>query len=793
MQDPAQDPQPLKIPENKPVGSMGGVSSVSDDATTLPSVTSVASDTTTPVSSISPTDQTLQDEQKVGADDLSAAAGAVDQLLASADSGTAAPMVSAVADDQSSEVSEEKEVVESPAPESSSESDDVEPAKIEPISSDVDSIESPAEPVEATISSEKTEEKAGEKEPDSLPEVAEIPAETPSAETAEKAEPEPIEPPSTPQATEPAKQAVTPVPSPSSNGKPNSILDILLANGEITEQSYNQVSVAHISGGQPVEQILSEKNFATEEAITKAKAEFNGIPFIRIADTGTDPQALNQLPESVARTYKMLPISFDKAENHMVVAMINPLDLAAIDFAEKKSGVRIEAKYATPSELERTLAEHYSQSLSSEVTEALQETTQVAQAKAKQDLSNLSGETIRQAPITKIVHTIVEFAMKALASDIHIEPQESRTRVRYRIDGILQEKLILPASVHDAVVSRIKILSNLKIDEKRVPQDGRFNFANADQEVDLRVSTLPTIHGEKIVMRLLKKDQSVPELPELGLDGIALQNVNVSIKVPHGIVLVTGPTGSGKTTTLYSILHKINSPKVNIMTLEDPVEYQMSGVNQVQINPQAGLTFASGLRSFLRQDPNIIMVGEIRDSETAELAVQAALTGHLVFSTLHTSSAAGALPRLLDMGAEPFLLASSITLVMAQRVLRKINEKYKEEYKPEKPVLDDIAKVLGPRFDQWCKTNNKKPEDIMLYRCKTDRPATEPEYRGRVAIFEVMPISEKISKMILERQPASEMEKQAMVDGMLLMKQDGYMKALNGVTTIEEVLRVAQI
>ena len=478
----------------------------------------------------------------------------------------------------------------------------------------------------------------------------------------------------------------------------------------------------------------------------------------------------------------------------MVVAMINPLDLSAIDFAEKKSGVRIEARYAMPSELERTLAEHYSQSLSSEVTEALEQTSQVANSQQqKQDYSDLSGETIRQAPITKIVHTIVEFAMKALASDVHIEPQEGRTRVRYRIDGILQEKLILPSSVHDAVVSRIKILSNLKIDEKRVPQDGRFNFQTNDQEVDLRVSTLPTIHGEKIVMRLLKKDQSVPELPQLGLDGLALRNLNTSIKVPHGIILVTGPTGSGKTTTLYSVLHKINSTRVNIMTLEDPVEYQMTGINQVQINPQAGLTFASGLRSFLRQDPNIIMVGEIRDSETAELAVQAALTGHLVFSTLHTSSAAGALPRLLDMGAEPFLLASSITLVMAQRVLRRLNENYKEAYKPEKAVLDDIRNALGPRFDEWCKRNNKNPEDIMLYRAKKDRPQTEPEYRGRIAIFEVMPISEEISKLILERRPASEMEKQAMKEGMLLMKQDGYVKVLDGVTTIEEVVRVAQI
>lgn len=788
MQDPAQDPQPLQIPENKPVSSMGGSVSADPVAPASSTPSDDMSTTSSSTTGISPSDQSLQEESKVGADDLSAATGAVDQLLANAEAGSAAPAVSAVPGSDTAVPDSTKETTEttsegaqpavSPAPVAGA-------ATIEPLAGDEQSAEStttetpePAHPATEATPAETTAASTPSIDTEELP--ADAPAPSPEPEEATvKAD---------------ANQSPGEVPAPSTNGKPNSILDVLLQNGEITQEAFNQVSVEHISSGTPIEQILTEKNYASEEAITKAKADFNNVEFIRIADTGTDPQALNQLPESVARTYKMLPISFDKAENHMVVAMINPLDLAAIDFAEKKSGVRIEAKYATPSELERTLAEHYSQSLSSEVTEALQQTSQVTQSKqAKKDLSDLSGETIRQAPITKIVHTIVEFAMKALASDIHIEPQESRTRVRYRIDGILQEKLILPASVHDAVVSRIKILSNLKIDEKRVPQDGRFNFANNDQEVDLRVSTLPTIHGEKIVMRLLKKDQSVPELPQLGLDGIALKHVNEAIKVPHGIVLVTGPTGSGKTTTLYSVLHKINSPKVNIMTLEDPVEYQMAGVNQVQINPQAGLTFASGLRSFLRQDPNIIMVGEIRDSETAELAVQAALTGHLVFSTLHTSSAAGALPRLLDMGAEPFLLASSITLVMAQRVLRRINEPYKEEYKPEPAVLKDIQDVLGPRFDQWLKTNNKKPEDVVLYRAKKDRPQTEPEYRGRVAIFEVMPISEPISKMILERRPASDMEKHAMTEGMLLMKQDGYIKALNGVTTIEEVLRVAQI
>jgi type IV pilus assembly protein PilB len=388
---------------------------------------------------------------------------------------------------------------------------------------------------------------------------------------------------------------------------------------------------------------------------------------------------------------------------------------------------------------------------------------------------------------------VVSFAMKARASDIHIEPQEQRTRIRYRIDGILREKLILPRNVHEAVVSRIKILAGLKIDEKRVPQDGRFTFEAEGKEVDLRVSTLPTIHGEKVVMRLLKKDQDVPSLPQLGLDGLALKQVKEAIEVPHGIVLVTGPTGSGKTTTLYSVLHKINTPKVNIMTLEDPVEYQMPGVNQVQTNPQAGLTFASGLRSFLRQDPNIVMVGEIRDSETVELAVQASLTGHLVFSTLHTSSAAGAVPRMIDMGAEPFLLASSLTLAMGQRIVRRINPEYKEAYTPEPAVLQDIKDVLGEHFDRWCKKNDCTEENLNLYRASEDRPSTAPAYKGRIGIFEVMPITEEIGKLILDQKPASELEQVAIRNGMKLMKQDGYLKALNGMTTIEEVLRVAQI
>lgn len=590
---------------------------------------------------------------------------------------------------------------------------------------------------------------------------------------------------------------VAPMPSivpPTPGFKPQSVIDILVNQGKLPSETAQQISYDQINSSQTAEQIIEEKQLVSEEDLTKARSEFYGVPFIDIDNIGVSPEALTQIPEGVARRYALLPFAVDKAANTLSIAMRDPLDLSAIDFAEQKSGMRILAHYAMPSSLERKIAERYAQNLSNEVNEALKESDDIPQDDQKlNDLSSLSKEVVRSAPITKIVETVLSFAMKARASDVHIEPHESRVRIRYRIDGILQEKLILPKSVQDAVVSRIKILSNMKIDEKRIPQDGRFNFAANGETVDLRVSTLPTIHGEKVVMRLLKKNISVPSMQDLGLRGLSLRQVEDAVRVPHGIVLITGPTGSGKTTTLYSILHRINTPKVNIMTLEDPVEYEIPGVNQVQINPQAGLTFASGLRSFLRQDPNIIMVGEIRDSETAELAIQASLTGHLVFSTLHTSSAAGAIPRLLDMGAEPFLVASSMTLSMAQRIVRRLNMDYAEEYKPEPAVIEDIQKVLGPLFDSWCKQNGKQPSDVTLWRAKTERPAEEPEYRGRVGIFEVMPITEQIGKLILENRPASELEKTAIQNGMLLMKQDGYLKALEGQTTIEEVLRVAEI
>ena len=572
---------------------------------------------------------------------------------------------------------------------------------------------------------------------------------------------------------------------------PSSILDFLLQVKTLTKEQYDQIRFESASGGRSPEDLMVEKNLVGEEALARAKASFYNVPFLDLERTAASPEALDKLPESVASRYKALPFEYNQKDNTLSVAMANPLDLEAIEFIEKKSGCQVIPFMVVESQLTSLIGDLYAQSLSVEVTEALKEAAPGEGKVTTIDITKL-GEVIREAPIAKVVATLLEFAIKARASDIHIEPLVDRTRVRYRIDGILVEKLILPRRVHNAVVSRIKILSGMKIDEKRLPQDGRFNFKIGEEEVDLRVSTLPIVHGEKVVMRLLKKTGRVPTMPELGLRGMALKNLQEAVRVPHGIILITGPTGSGKTTTLYAILSKLNTPQVNIITLEDPVEYEMAGVNQVQVNPLAGLTFASGMRSFLRQDPNIIMVGEVRDTETAELAIQASLTGHLVFSTLHTNSASGALPRLLDMKAEPFLLASSMTCVMAQRVVRKICEHCKAPISPPPELVTDMKKGLGSLYDTVRYGQGTGEGAVTLYRGKHCAECGDTGYSGRVGIFEVLPVSERIGRLILERAPASRIEEQAVSEGMVLMKQDGYLKALEGITTIEEVLRVAE-
>jgi type II secretory ATPase GspE/PulE/Tfp pilus assembly ATPase PilB-like protein len=564
---------------------------------------------------------------------------------------------------------------------------------------------------------------------------------------------------------------------------------ILKKDGLLTDADFSRFESESFTTGISLDEIVEKSGVVDELGLTRAKAKLYNVPFVSLKDLASSPEALAKIPESVAEHYLALPFQFDANSKLLSVAMANPLDLQTIAFLEAKSNTKVKPFMAMGNDLKIEIPKRYSQGLSAEVSQVLKESVDYDASRKILDVQKI-GEVIREAPIAKIVATVLEFAVKARASDVHIEPLEGLTRVRYRIDGILQEKLVLPRKVHEAVVSRIKILAELKIDERRLPQDGRFSFRAEDQEVDLRVSSLPTVDGEKIVMRLLRKTTNVPSLSELGLRGTALKVVEESIKVPHGIILITGPTGSGKTTTLYSILHILNTSRVNIVTLEDPVEYQIDGVNQVQINVKAGLTFATGLRSFLRQDPNIIMVGEIRDNETADLAIQASLTGHLVFSTLHTNSSSGALPRLLDMQAEPFLLASSMTCVLAQRVLRKVCDNCIEKYEPPALVLEEMKKVLGPLFDSYVTSLGGKP--VMLSRGRKCEKCADTGYRGRIAIFEVLKVNEKIGKLILERAPAIQIEQAAVNDGMVLMEQDGYLKALEGVTTLEEVMRVAK-
>lgn len=569
-------------------------------------------------------------------------------------------------------------------------------------------------------------------------------------------------------------------------GKSAPTLDsILLEQGVIDSKAKDKIKLEAAQSGHSVEQILVDEKLVSEEQLTKAKAALFKMPYQVLSQVKIPQEAISLVPKNVAQKYLAVP--FEEKGKILKIALVDPTDLAVIEFLQQKTGFQIEPYLATRSDVEAKIEEAYTQGLSSVVSSEVAEagSEAVAPEAAAPSASPTAGEVLRDAPIAKIVAQLLEYGIKVRASDIHIEPMEDKTRVRYRIDGILQEKLILPKKIHDSVVSRIKILADLKIDERRLPQDGRFNFKIGEEEIDLRISTLPTVHGEKVVMRLLKKTGGVPTLSELGLRGTALKNLETQILRPHGIILVTGPTGSGKTTTLYSVLSKLNSTKVNIITLEDPIEYQIAGVNQVQINPQAGLTFATGLRSFLRQDPNIIMVGEVRDEETAGLAIQAALTGHLVFSTLHTNNAAGALPRLLDMRAEPYLIASTVNAVVAQRVVRKICPTCKEQYEPPAEVTTDIKNVLGKLF-------NPPAEGLKLWHGKGCDECNTTGYLGRIGVFEVLTVSEKIARLILEHQPSAEIEKMSEAEGMITMKQDGYLKVVEGITTIDEVLRVAQ-
>lgn len=565
---------------------------------------------------------------------------------------------------------------------------------------------------------------------------------------------------------------------------PKPILAQLVQNGVLTNEQAETYEIDSLRKNTPIDVYLLQDAKLNKTSVLSAIASIANVPYVDLSLQPIDPRATSLVSEVVAKKYHALAYKFDPEADELYVACSDPTNTDMSEFIGLKTGKKLKLQYAYEPDVIRSIELAYAQgSLTPEVKEALKEYQPVVE----QAPADSKESVIKEAPIAKIVSTILEFAVKNRASDIHIEPEETRTRVRYRIDGFLQEKLALPPTIHEALVSRIKILSQLKIDERRIPQDGRFTFNLAQQEVDLRVSTLPTVFGEKVVMRLLKKTGGIPALADLGVRGTQYQQLQTAIARPHGIVLVTGPTGSGKTTTLYSLLSQLNKTSVNISTLEDPVEYQIPGINQVQINPQAGLSFASGLRAFLRQDPNIILVGEIRDKETTQLAIQAALTGHLVFSTLHTNDSATAIPRLIDLGAEPFLIATVMNGILAQRIARRICERCREQYIPEQPIQDDVRQVLGRLLP--AKYANAP---IPLYRGKGCEECGNSGYRGRIGIYEFLVITPSITSMIVSEINAKDIERKGLEEGLTLMKQDGYLKSLDGLTTVEEVLRIAE-
>jgi type IV pilus assembly protein PilB len=612
-----------------------------------------------------------------------------------------------------------------------------------------------------------------------------------------------------------------------------------------------------------LQEAVLKNNLINEKDLTILLAGHSGIPFAELANLKVPRDILFKIPERTARKYQAVLFGTD-GNDLPQLAMADPDDFQAVDFISKELGVKPLVYIGTPTDISAVL-DQYRGGLSGEIADSVSGSSEEKPAAATEEVS--AKDLGEDAPIAKTVNVVLEYAVKSRASDVHIEPREDVVQVRYRIDGVLHETMTLPKNILSAVVSRIKILSNLKIDEHRVPQDGRFKFTMGQKMVSLRVSTLPVMDGEKVVMRLLDESTKAPTLDELGFYGRALASIGENLHKPHGLTLVTGPTGSGKSTTLYSLLTLLNTPGVNISTVEDPVEYRIAGVNQTQVNNVTGMTFANGLRALLRQDPNIIMVGEIRDGETADLAVQAALTGHVVLSTLHTNNAATSLPRLLDMGAEPFLIASTVNTVIGQRLVRRLCQSCRLEFIPEGEEITAIkrsfdlesglkiaseikdGKLTEAAADQpaepeksagskkTIKPINDKPggksilDEIAADPNIVDRPlkadpAVEPEakaaeppkpathlkpgqfalykagpgcqtcgglgYQSRIGIYEVLNVSQVIQRMIVGRATASEIQDQAVKDGMLTMQQDGFVKALMGLTTIEEVLRVTR-
>ncbi len=545
----------------------------------------------------------------------------------------------------------------------------------------------------------------------------------------------------------------------------------------------------------PVDLIL-DKRLMKEEDLYKVLAYMKGTPFVNLETIIIAKEVLALIPEPIAKEHNI--IAFRKSGNNLSVALLDPDDFQTLEFIRKKTGMNIIVNFSTPGGIKSALRQ-YHKSLEAEFEEIIKESHPakglkiIGEEKDKDKFTDLE-KAAEDIPIIKIVDTLLSHAISEGASDIHIEPEEKDVIVRYRIDGILRDAMILPRQVQEGIVARIKVLANLKLDEHRLPQDGRFKIEKDDYKIAFRVSTLPIFDGEKVVMRLLNENLRGLTLENLGFWGKSLEAVKKSIAKPSGMVLVTGPTGSGKTTTLYSLLEILNTPDVNINTVEDPIEYRMPRVNQTQVSPKIGLTFASGLRALLRQDPDIIMVGEIRDEETAEMAIHAALTGHLVLSTLHTNSAAATLPRLLDMKVEPFLVATTVNAIIAQRLVRKLCPDCRRPYKLGKAELKSISeRVKTERIVEILNrekiSNTRKLDEIDFYHSSGCERCRKEGYKGRVGIYEVLEISDGIRSHINKGATTDQIEQLAAEEGMITIAEDGFIKAIRGITSLEEIMK----
>ncbi len=578
--------------------------------------------------------------------------------------------------------------------------------------------------------------------------------------------------------------------------KPQQFKLFLLDSGLVTADDIARAEKEAEKSGKSIGEIFVNEGKISEDEFHRLQAYILGIPFINLENIKIDFGVLSMIPEPIARTHNI--VAYKKGTRGLEVAMLDPQDLETIDFIKKKANLKILPRLTNKKSLKSALVQ-YQKSLQAEFGDIIQKEAEGLKIVSEKG-EEIKGEDLKKLaediPIIRIVDTLLRHAILQRASDIHIEPMEKEVVARYRIDGILHDAMVLPKNVGPGIIARIKVLSKLRLDEKRLPQDGRFKIETPDEKVSFRVSTLPVYNGEKAVLRLLHEGAKGFTLEYLGFLPSQIEDLRYAIKRPTGMILVTGPTGSGKTTTLYTVLDILNTPEVNISTIEDPIEYQMPRINQTQVKPDIGFTFATGLRSLVRQDPDIIMVGEIRDNETATLAINASLTGHLVLSTLHTNSAAGAIPRLLDMKVESFLLVSTINVIIAQRLVRKLR-KNKKKYFLNKEQVEDLKRNvdMDRMLDILRREKTIAPGDgwdkIPFYK-PTETKENPDGYMGRIGIHEVLKMTETIKNLVMGNATSDEIEKRAKKEGMITMIEDGIIKAVQGITSIEEILRVTR-